>query len=46
MKEEKQLIENFEIEELENRFEMGRWVSSVKVGVTYDGYGVSAEFDV
>jgi hypothetical protein len=43
---EKQLTEKFQIEELENRFEMGQWVGSVKVGADYEGYGAAVTFQV
>lgn len=46
MSTEKQLTEKFQVEELENRFEMGKWVESVKVGADYEGYGGAVTFDV
>lgn len=46
MSNEKQLTEKFQVEELENRFEMGTWVESVEVGADYEGYGASVTFEV
>jgi len=46
MSKEKQLSEKFQVEELENRFEMGKWVESVEVGADYEGYGGSVTFEV
>lgn len=40
MKTEKELLEKFEVEELEQRYEMA-WVNQAKIGATYDGYGGS-----
>ena len=45
MKEEQKLLENFQVEELEQRFEMG-WIGEVKVGATVNGYGGSITFEV
>lgn len=38
-------LEKFQIEELEQRFETGKWVSEVKVTVTYEGVGGGATFE-
>ncbi len=43
---ENQLLEKFHIEELENRYEFKKWVSDVKVGVDYEGYGASVNVPV
>ncbi len=40
----KQLLEKFQVEELEKRYEMGRWISEVKVGVQVEEVKVSATF--
>lgn len=42
----KQLIDNFEVEELESRFEMGKWIGSVKVGVKYEKLEYSQTWDI
>lgn len=46
MKKEQQLSEKFQVEELESRFEMGKWVEDVKVGADYEGYGAAVTFEV
>jgi hypothetical protein len=38
-------LEKFQVEELEQRFETGRWVSKVKVTVSYNDFGVGATFE-
>lgn len=38
-------LEKFQIEELEQRFETGKWISEVKVTVTYEGVGAGATFE-
>lgn len=43
---EDQLLNRFQIEELEQRFEMGKWIGKVKVGVQYEEVKVSATFDI
>lgn len=43
---ENQLLEKFQVEELEKRYEMGRWISRVKVGVQYENVKVSGTFEV
>lgn len=45
MEKEQKILENFKVEELEQRFEMG-WIGEVKVGVTYEGVGASVTFEV
>lgn len=39
-------LEKFQVEELEQRFETGRWISEVKVGVEYEGVSVHGTWDV
>jgi hypothetical protein len=39
MKNEKKLLEKFQVEELEKRYEFA-WVDSVKIGGSYEGVGV------
>ncbi len=39
-------IEKFKIEELEQRFETGRWISEVKAGVQYEDVTVSGTWEV
>lgn len=48
MKIKNELIDKFAIEELENRFEMGRWhnFGEVKVGVKYEKVGYEATFEL
>jgi hypothetical protein len=43
---ENQLLEKFQVEELEKRYEMGRWVSEVKVGVEVENVKVAVTFEV
>lgn len=40
------LLKKFQVEELEKRYEMGRWVSRVKVGVKYENIEVDQTFDI
>lgn len=39
-------INKFQIEELEQRFETGRWISEVKAGVQYEGVKVYGVWEV
>ncbi len=38
MNNENEMLELFKVEELEKRYEMGRWIGSVKVSVSESGY--------
>ena len=38
-------LKKFQIEELEQRFETGRWIDSIKATATYEGFGGGATFD-
>ena len=38
MNNEQEMLELFKVEELEKRYEMGRWIGSVKVGVSPSGH--------
>ena len=38
MKNEQEMLELFKVEVLEKRCEMGRWIGSVKVGVSPSGH--------
>lgn len=41
----KRNLKKFQVEELEQRFETGRWIDSVKVSVSYEGVGGGVTFD-
>lgn len=41
---EDQLIEQFQVEELEKRYEF-KWIDEVKVGADYEGFGASVTFE-
>lgn len=46
MKKNENLIKEFDIEVLEKRFEMGQWISSVKVGAQYENLTASVTFEI
>jgi hypothetical protein len=48
MKTKDEMIDKFEIEELENRFEMGKWLNfgEVKIGIKYDKVMYEATWDI
>ena len=48
MKTKKNMIDKFEIEELESRFEMGRWhnFGELKLGGKYEKVGASVVMDI
>ena len=45
MKNQKQLVDKFQLEELEHRYEMA-WISEVKLTGSYDGQSVSVTIPV
>jgi len=45
MKNQKKIVEKFQLEELEHRYEMA-WISEVVVGVDYEGVGVEVTIPI
>ncbi|KAF2514902.1 hypothetical protein [Flavobacterium foetidum] len=45
MNTEDQLIEKFQVEELEKRYEF-QWIDSAKIGASYEGTGIHVVVDL
>lgn len=41
-----ELLNEFKVEELEQRYEMGRWIDSVKVGYNDNNVEINGTFDI
>mgnify|MGYP004702067157 CR=1 FL=1 len=45
MNTENQILEKFQVEELEKRYEF-KWIDEVKVDANYEGFGATVTFEV